>query len=111
MKGVSRSPSSTGKCRNCKAGRHDLGSNPGPHSCVCYEVNPDIEVTNRLNRATLTSLSESYMRSQYRSNLVAIHMLVKLGGGGAHRRYVGVQGGTRWFIYLDEVVDLYRTSF
>jgi len=31
---MSRSPSSTGKCRNCKAGRRDTGSNPGPHSCV-----------------------------------------------------------------------------
>ncbi|AES61711.1 hypothetical protein MTR_1g087770 [Medicago truncatula] len=25
---------STGKCRNCKAGRCDPGSNPGPHSYV-----------------------------------------------------------------------------
>jgi len=23
-----------GKCRNCKVGRHDPGSNPGPYSCV-----------------------------------------------------------------------------
>ncbi|KEH16060.1 hypothetical protein MTR_0352s0020 [Medicago truncatula] len=30
----SRSSSSTGKCRNCKAGRYDSGSNLGPHSCV-----------------------------------------------------------------------------
>ncbi|RHN75138.1 hypothetical protein MtrunA17_Chr2g0317891 [Medicago truncatula] len=22
------------KCRNCKAGRRDLGSNPRPYSCV-----------------------------------------------------------------------------
>jgi len=26
--------SSISKCRNCKVGRHDLGSNPGPHSGV-----------------------------------------------------------------------------
>jgi len=31
---MSRSPSSTAKCRNCKVRRRDLGSNPGPHSCV-----------------------------------------------------------------------------
>ncbi|KEH29857.1 hypothetical protein MTR_4g052980 [Medicago truncatula] len=31
---LARSPSSTGKCRNCKAGRHDPGSNPGPHNCA-----------------------------------------------------------------------------
>ena len=32
---ASKSPSSTGKCRNCKVGHRDLSSNPGPHSCVC----------------------------------------------------------------------------
>jgi len=31
---ASRSPSSTGICRNCKAERRDLGLNIGSHSCV-----------------------------------------------------------------------------
>jgi len=34
MRQKSRSPSSIGKYRNCKVGRHDPGSNSGPHSCV-----------------------------------------------------------------------------
>ena len=32
----SRSSSSTDKCRNCKARRHDLSSNPGP---IVFEFN------------------------------------------------------------------------
>ncbi|KEH19608.1 hypothetical protein MTR_8g464830 [Medicago truncatula] len=32
---MSRSPSSTGKCRNCKLERRDPSSKPGPHSCMC----------------------------------------------------------------------------